>query len=215
VRITARFSFESSDDSGRLAEVNSFANRLESLMTTSRLDRWFPSRRRAVRWLFGLFLVFVLFELVVGGWAYCRSLNAEFTARTKLLLSKSVEPKLPTDEEISKHSELVKSAAVIKRAIERGELANLKSFENVDDVASAASAMISVERSVVSTSVNGAAELRQICILDLMCRGRVPDDCERVLNAVIQSYREAIAVDELGDGIEATQLMPTTAVRSR
>src|SRR5262249_36637419 len=89
------------------------------------------------------------------------------------------------DDYVSVHIVLIKSPLIIARAVKNGELQKLKSFEGCSDPVGPIIAGLTVARDSKDSYSYGNSSN----ILNLSFRGPVADECDVVLNAVVESYQ--------------------------
>src|SRR5262245_5732891 len=92
------------------------------------------------------------------------------------------------DDYMATHVFLLQSPLIIEKAVKKKDLASLKSFENSGDPAGQIGANLTITRA--SKETGGGANN----IIHLSLRGPVPEECSKVLSAVIDSYQEFLDV---------------------
>lgn len=83
---------------------------------------------------------------------------------------------------MSTHMVLLKSPYIISHAVEKGNLKNLKSLEDAPDTVAAIQGMLHVARNETAGGPGAP-------IITIECRGPDGKDCEKIVEAVIDSYR--------------------------
>jgi capsular exopolysaccharide synthesis family protein len=171
-----------SDDEPRSAHAASISRSLWQIL-------W---RRKA------LILVGAVAGLVIGTLVYSQQ-PAVYQSSAKVLVIKKRDGErvLNTssgsagasyaEDYLSTHVEVLKSPEIIARAVQKRELHALKSFENRGDPVGIIAATLAVERDKPRDTSSGPSN-----IINLSYRGPVSDDCPRVLNAIIDTYRDIL-----------------------
>jgi capsular exopolysaccharide synthesis family protein len=95
---------------------------------------------------------------------------------------------LVVEDYTATHVALLRSPLRLERAVKKGELTSLKTFENVADPAGLILANLTVTR---DTKETGGAPNN---IIVLTFRGPVAEDCGKVLTAVLESYQEFLDI---------------------
>jgi succinoglycan biosynthesis transport protein ExoP len=89
------------------------------------------------------------------------------------------------EDYVNTHRTLILSPLIVERAIERGDLARLACFEGASsDLTEEVISNLSVDK--VSKNEGASAQ----SILGLSFRGKVPDECGLVVNAILDSYKQ-------------------------
>jgi capsular exopolysaccharide synthesis family protein len=131
--------------------------------------------------------------LVLGSLFYSQQQPVYQTGAKVLVIKKNQERVLPTgttlgvsyvEDYLATHVQLLQSPLIIERAVKKFELHTLKSFENRDPTGAIA-AGLGVSRDNPKDSSSGPSN-----IVNLSFKGPVSDDCPRVLNALIETYRD-------------------------
>ncbi|MCI0461138.1 MAG: Wzz/FepE/Etk N-terminal domain-containing protein, partial [Gemmataceae bacterium] len=91
-----------------------------------------------------------------------------------------------SEDYVATHQALLKSPLVIERAIKEGRLAGLQSLADARDPTEAILQKLSITR---SRDPSGNSNN----VLTLAFRGADPDECNRILEALIRAYREVVA----------------------
>jgi uncharacterized protein involved in exopolysaccharide biosynthesis len=129
---------------------------------------------------------------IVGyvGWRWATS-ESGYVAKAELWVTKRMAPvPVPKDDSrggvvddfASMHMVLLKSPYIIERAVEKGNLKNLKSLEDAPDPVTAIQGMLRVSRNETAGGPGAP-------ILMIECRGPDGKDCEKIVEAVVDSYR--------------------------
>jgi capsular exopolysaccharide synthesis family protein len=130
--------------------------------------------------------------LVLGTLFYAQA-TPTYQSTAQVLIIKKVgnpsggtaDPRLSYYEDyLATHSVLIRSQLMVRRAVasDKHNLRALKTFQGLGDPTGAIMGSLAVVRdNSQGTATN---------ILNLTCRGPVPKDCEAVLSAVIESYKE-------------------------
>src|SRR5262245_1515675 len=92
------------------------------------------------------------------------------------------------DDYMATHVFLLQSPLIIERAVKKKDLGSLKTFENSGDPVGQIAGNMTVMRG--AKEVSGGANN----IIHLSFRGSVPEECPKVLTAVIDSYQEFLDI---------------------
>jgi capsular exopolysaccharide synthesis family protein len=136
-----------------------------------------------------LVLVGVVVSLVLGTLYYLQSTAIYQATAQVLVVRKRAEMGLAgsatVEDYVSTQQVLIKSPKIINRAIKRGKLDELRSFQNQNvDVADAIAARLNVTRNK-SVGMAGGNN-----VLDLSFRAEVPRDCMEVLDNITMAYKD-------------------------
>lgn len=160
------------------------------------------------RVLFGRKLLLTFCTLMGAALAYLHYTKSPplYLSSAQILVSRQL-PKLPIEtldrqtnnsnyDPLNTHRELFTTPVILNRAVKEYELTNLLSLAGSGNPASDIAGGLTVERSI------GSKE-----ILNLKYTGKVSNDCERILNAVIGSYRKFIEDQQRTSNDKTLQLI--------
>lgn len=137
--------------------------------------------------------VLVALGLVMGltiGALYYVQLSPVYQATAQILVIRKTKSPLPSsetdprhsyyDDYLATHQVLIKSPLIVQKAVDKHQLHALDLFQGQTD------ATASIVRSLAAARESGTSNN----LLALSFRGGKPEDCVRVLNAVIDSYKD-------------------------
>ncbi len=132
--------------------------------------------------------------LVIGALFFSQQAPVYQTGAKVLVIKKNHDRMLPIfgtnpgaafmEDYLATHVQLIQSPLIIEKSVKKFELHTLKSFENREPVGAIAAGLF-VARDNPKDGSSGPSN-----ILNMSFKGPVSDDCPRVLNALIETYRE-------------------------
>src|SRR5262249_24122137 len=134
----------------------------------------------------------VVASLVLGALYYAQR-QPVYQTNAQVLVIKKRPDALPAagsnaqmayfEDYVSTHVALMKSPLIVERAVEKSGLKNLRSLAGEGEAVQAILPSLSVARARDTTAAGGSN------ILNLSFRATANDECARVLNAIIESYK--------------------------
>ena len=159
-------------------------------------DLWGPLQRRKY--------VIALFCLIGAALGYLQFAKTPktYSSNTRLLISTQAPPSIVNGDMsydyvvLPTHANLIASELILGDAVAKGNLAELKTFEDINFPISALKEMITV----IPDNASGET-------MTVRCEGPVAEDLPAILNSVVAAYRQNLEDNSESVGKEATDLI--------
>lgn len=163
-------------------------------------DIWGPIQRRKY--------LITLFCLIGAGLGFLYYSKAErmYSSNTELMISTQAPPSMVdgnfqiNQDSLSKHSSLLASQLVLGSAAKEGKLENLKTFNDIPNLASTLQEMIDIKSLTDET-------------LLISCKGPYPEELPVILSSVVAAYEKVILDDSQNIGEQTSALVQKLAAQ--
>ena len=176
--------------------VNTFNPAAAQPQASGGIDIWGPLQRR--KYLIALFAIVG----AVCGYFYYINCPKVYSSNALLMITTQNPPSLidsnlrHEQESLEKHVSLIGSELVLERAVDRGQLDNMRTFEDSGYPVGALKEMLRVVP--ISTET-----------LSIVVTGPDPDELPEILDEIIRSYNSEIEKDSNDDGKKAKEYIET------
>ena len=138
---------------------------------------------------------FILLGALAGlglAYLYFQLFPAQYVAKAQLLVERKRPDMVPgmerpgtspVEDYVSTQVGMIKSPLVVGRAVRNGNLTALTTFQNSQDVTASLILALTVKRDLKDKANN---------IIDISFKGLEPEDCKKVLEAIIESYQQVL-----------------------